>query len=153
MDQYRSVYTERMLRKTQLYEGMDSVLDTLAELGVPMCVLSNKPHEYVAPICDALLSRWSFLKCVGCAEQEKRKPDPTVALELAWEMGQDPSAVYVVGDSAVDVATAHNAGMTSIAVTWGYGDYAEIKAANPVFTADRPAEVLGLLREACHTPE
>ena len=32
VDQYRSVYTERMLRKTQLYAGMDSVLDMLAEL-------------------------------------------------------------------------------------------------------------------------
>jgi len=152
MDQYRSVYTERMLRKTQLYVGMDSVLDMLTELGVPMCVLSNKPHEYTAPICGSLLSRWPFVKYVGCAEQEKRKPDPRVALELAREMERDPSRVYIVGDSAIDVATAHNAGMPSIAVTWGYGDHAEIKAADPVLTADQPAELFGLLREASHTP-
>ena len=152
VDQYRSVYTERMLRKTRLYAGMDSVLDLLTELDVPACVLSNKPHEYTAPICESLLSRWPFVRCVGCAEQEKRKPDPAVAFELAREMGRDPSRVYLVGDSPIDIATAHNAGMTSIAVTWGYGNQAEIRASKPACMVDRTGELITFFREACHTP-
>jgi phosphoglycolate phosphatase len=148
VEQYRSVYTERMLRKTRLYAGMDAVLDMLADLRIPMCVLSNKPHEYTAPICETLLSRWPFVRCIGCAEQERRKPDPTVALELAGEMGRDSSGVCIVGDSPIDVATAHNASMTSIAVTWGYGDRAEIESAEPGHTVDQPAELLDLFRGA-----
>ncbi len=148
VEQYRSVYTERMLRTTRLYAGMDAVLDTLTEMGIPMCVLSNKPHEYTVPICDALLSRWPIVRVRGCNATESRKPDPTVALELAKEMERAPSNVYLIGDSHVDVTTAHNAGMIPVAVTWGYGDGTALKAAEPAFMFDVPTKLIELTQRA-----
>ncbi|MGD2109112.1 MAG: HAD family hydrolase [Phycisphaerae bacterium] len=140
VDQYRPVYTERMLNKTRLYEGIDEVLDTLTELGIPMCVLSNKPHEYTEPMCEALLSRWPFVRICGCADTDTRKPNPANALELAKAMQREPSNVYLIGDSPVDVETAHNAGMVSVAVTWGYGDRAAFETTEPRYMVDHPAD-------------
>ena len=116
----------------------------MTEMAIPMCVLSNKPHEYTAPICEALLSRWPIVRVRGCSAIETRKPDPTVALELAKEMARDPSTVYLVGDSPVDIAAAHNAGMISVAVTWGYGDCTALDLAHPAFSIDQPKKLVNV---------
>ena len=39
-----------------------------------------------------------------------RKPDPTSTLQLLHELGGDPDSTLYIGDSAVDIQTAKNAG-------------------------------------------
>lgn len=145
VDRYRSVYTERMLRKTRLYPGIEPVLDALTASAIPMCVLSNKPHEYTAPICKALLGRWPFVRFRGCAGDKTRKPDATIALELAGEMGRQPSEVYFVGDSSIDILTARHAGMIPVAVRWGYRDRDDVATAEPLFYVDEPMQLTELI--------
>lgn len=138
---YREVYRERMFVHTSLYPGVASMLDALAERGVPLCVLSNKSHEFTVPLCSALLSQWSFVRVVGATEDAARKPDPAGALELSRAMALDPRQVWFVGDSDVDVETGRNAGMRTVAVTWGLRDRAELEVASPDVLADRPQQV------------
>jgi len=143
---YRPEYLNRMLNKTHLYSGMSHVLDAIVEAGIPMCVLSNKPHEFTKPICEALLSRWPFVQCRGSVADRVRKPDPGVALELAPMMQLDPGQVFFVGDSDVDILTGKHAGMTSVGVTWGYRDRHILDAEHPSFMLDSPDELLRVLR-------
>lgn len=145
VQRYRPAYAARMLRRTRLYPGIEEALDGLTGAGVPMCVLSNKPHDFTAPMCDALLSRWGFVRCLGHRDDGPRKPDPAGALELASAMARDPRDVFLVGDSDVDVETAHNAGMSSIAVTWGFRDREELSPVGPTHLVDRPAELLEVI--------
>jgi len=121
------------------------VLNSIVEAGMPICVLSNKPHEFTAAICEALLSRWPFVQCLGSVADKARKPDPGVALELASMMQLDPAEVFFVGDSDVDILTGQNAGMTSVGVTWGYRDRHILAERNPAFVVDSPVELLGVL--------
>jgi len=142
---YRPEYLERMLHKTRLYAGMAQVLDMIVESAMPMCVLSNKPHAFTKPICEAMLSRWPFVHFQGSVDDRPRKPDPGMALELAKKMQLDPANVYFVGDSDVDVLTGHNAGMKSVGVTWGYRDRGVLEATTPSFMLDAPNQLLGVL--------
>lgn len=145
VSRYRSIYSAGMLNKTQLYPGVDALLDKLSQKVIPMAVLSNKPHEYTAPIARALLGRWPFIDCRGAMDGVPRKPDPTAALDVAERMKRTVSHILFVGDSPTDIHTGRNAGMESVAVTWGYRDRAELVACEPTHIVDSPAELTDVL--------
>lgn len=142
---YRAVYRERMFVHTQPYPGIEDLLDALTERRIPMCVLSNKSHEFTVPMCGELLSRWSFVRVIGATDEATRKPDPRNALDLAQAMELEPHQVWFVGDSNVDVHTGRNAGMRTIAVTWGLRDREELVAANPDAILDDPKQIVSVV--------
>lgn len=145
IDGYRNIYRERMLQQSRLYAGVAEFLDQLTASNIPLAVLSNKPHEFAVPICESLLSRWPFVRFRGSSEDWPKKPDPAVAIQIAEEMECEPASIFFVGDSAVDIETAKNAGMKSIAVTWGYREIDELQAAHPDHLIHQPCELLSVL--------
>ena len=52
------------------------------------------------------------------------KPDPFLSNRILSRLGVSPDDCIFVGDSDVDFATAKNAGMTHVAVTWGFASEA-----------------------------
>ena len=50
-----------------------------------------------------------------------RKPNTGMLVAAAWEYDLDLKNSFMVGDKATDVDMAHNAGLTGILVTTGYG--------------------------------
>jgi len=146
---YRGVYRDGMLHRTKLYDGMAEMLDRLVAARIPLAVLSNKTHEFTAPMCDALLSRWPFVIARGMTEEALKKPDPTVALQIATQLHVAPERTYFVGDSAVDVETGRNAGMKTIAVTWGLRQESELIDAEPDHLVHRPDEVADIILAEC----
>ena len=57
-------------------------------------------------------------------------------------MGVEPRECLFVGDSAVDVETAVNAGMRSMGVLWGFRDELELRAAGAEVIVREAGEVL-----------
>jgi phosphoglycolate phosphatase len=104
------------------YEGIRELLMNLSDRGIPLAVLSNKPHSFTTEICAALFPENSFHCVLGNREGLPHKPDPAGALEISSQLGLDPANCTIIGDSTMDLDTARNAGMKSIAVTWGYHD-------------------------------
>lgn len=145
---YGRVYLKRMLTRSRLYPGVAELFNDLTRLDVPMSVLSNKPELFTVPICESLLARWPFAGFRGSRDEQPRKPDPTQALELARRMGRAPANLFFVGDTTTDILTARNAGMTSVAVTWGYRDRRQLSLAGPAHWIDEPSQLATLLRRA-----
>jgi phosphoglycolate phosphatase len=71
-----------------------------------------------------------------------RKPDPTSALAIADTFGSGNSSCLLVGDSGVDVMTGHNAGMTSLGVSWGFRGRQELIESGADLVIDRPSELI-----------
>lgn len=145
---YGRVYVKRMLTRTRLYPGVAELLNDLAQLDIPMSILSNKPEAFTVPICESLFTRWSFVGFHGSLDKQPRKPDPTQALEMARRMGRTPSNLFFVGDTTTDILTARNAGMTSVAVTWGYRNRSQLSLAEPAHWIDEPSQLTTLLQRA-----
>lgn len=61
-----------------------------------------------------------------------------------------PSEVVYVGDEVRDVEAAEAVGVTSIAVSWGYGDRASLAARRPSHLVDAPAQLGELLTFLVH---
>lgn len=141
----RDEYARSWAVRTRPYPGVTELLDALAARGLPLAVLSNKPHEATVAMVAYFLGRWPFAVVRGLQEGAPRKPDPTVALELAGLLGREPASCAFVGDSAVDVHTARRAGMTSVGVTWGFRGEAELVQAGAHHLIGAPLELLTLL--------
>ncbi len=130
---------------TELYPGIPELLDELTARGMPIGVLSNKPHVYTVPMVADLCDRWSFGVVEGCRDEVDRKPKPNTALRICAALGTPPESAVLLGDTAVDVQTARNAGMISVGATWGFRDVEVLREAGADHIIDEPGEFLAIL--------
>lgn len=140
---FRAFYGEHMMNRTHPYEGIVSVLETLKENGVTVGVLSNK-YDSAA---KALIEHYfGDLVCITYGERPNipRKPDPTSVLQLLDELGGDKETTLYIGDSATDMQTAVNAGLTAIGVAWGFRSAEELRASGADALAYEPSDLLPL---------
>ena len=149
-DPQRIAAMERVLREhyrvhgmdhTRLYDGVPEMLDRLTAAGIPMCIFSNKPHDYTVLTVEGLLGRWSFVEALGESQENPRKPDPTGVWRLAERMELRRDQVALVGDSEVDCETGRNAGMYCVGATWGFRDRKDLERAGASRIIDRPEQV------------
>jgi phosphoglycolate phosphatase len=141
---FRAHYNAAPVVHTQLYPGLDAVLDTFAAAGIKLAVLSNKPDNLTKQIAEVVLARWPFGPVLGQRAQVALKPSPDAAFEVAAALGVAPADCAFIGDSAIDILTAQAAGMLPVAVSWGFRPRVELAAAAPALLADAPADLLTL---------
>ncbi|MBK8915409.1 MAG: HAD family hydrolase [Phycisphaerales bacterium] len=138
----RPRYRLRPMDRTQLYPGIAALVERLRRSGVPLAVLSNKPDEITRAMVAAFFPGGEFREVYGCRVEALRKPDPTVALQIAAALGQAARDVWVIGDTPTDVETAQRAGMHCVAVTWGFRTRADLETAGAPIVIDHPDELL-----------
>ena len=129
------------------YDGIMDVLNCAKERGFVISVLSNKPDPLVKIIASNLFSEGLICESLGQTDMPK-KPDPYVPLLMAENQGVLPENTYFIGDSEVDVLTGKNAGMKTVAVSWGFRDRSVLEAADPDVIIDTREQLLAYFREA-----
>jgi len=144
---YRQEYAALEHESSQPYPGVDAMLDGVVARRRKMAVLSNKRDDFTRHLVQHRFARWPFVAVRGEMDGVPRKPDPTAALELSLALNVRPERIGFVGDTPIDVLTARNAGMVSIAVLWGFRSRAELEAAGAKIFIARPGELLRLLGE------
>ncbi len=141
---YKPWYAAHCREETRPYEGILPLMEHLKAAGVRMAVVSNKPDGAVQELAAAFFP--GLLEAaVGERPGVGRKPDPASVLAAAELLGAGREECVYVGDSEVDVRTAENAGMACVAVTWGFRDEPELRAAGAERLAHSPAELEKLL--------
>lgn len=153
LDELRVYYTDHMLDRSRPYAGVPELLDALTARGVPMGVLSNKPHQATAWMVERLLGDWEFARVFGESDEVPRKPDPAGALRIAREVGIDPADWLYLGDTLTDMRTASAAGMFPVGALWGFRNREELLEHGARALVERPAEVVGLLRAEAPEPD
>lgn len=114
-------YDAHKLDHTRAYPGIPEALEELDRNGVRMAVLTNKPVRFSTRILEGLgLARYFARVYGGKSFGERKKPDPIGVQTLLDELGVPRERTLLVGDSAVDIRTARNAGVTACGVTWGF---------------------------------
>ena len=102
------------------FSGVIETLDTFANSGYRMAVCTNKPQAPSETILTELGLMQYFEVVVGGDFFPMRKPDPQHLLGALQLMDAPENPAIMVGDSYNDVASARNAGMPVIVVTYGY---------------------------------
>lgn len=146
---FREHYARCCLETTALYAGMDTVLAALA--GERLAILSNKPERFLVQIAAGLGIDGHFAAIVGGDTLPVQKPDPATLVRVVEVAGGAPERVWMVGDSAVDVATGQRYGARTVGCAWGLRGRAELEEAGADVIIERPEDLLALLAKDAGT--
>ncbi len=143
---FRADYEKRSRNRTCPYAGIPEMLAALREAGIAIGVVSNKYDKAVRELCDYYFPTLIDLP-VGERAGVPKKPAPD-SLFLAMEaLGVTASETLYVGDSEVDVETAHNAGLACVSVLWGLRDRDVLEASGATLFAETVEELAAILRD------
>ncbi len=112
-------YGEHLLDNTRPYPGVDEALRCFCDAGLRMAVLTNKPERLSRRLVEGLGWQDLFFRVYGGDSLPEKKPHPVGIETLMREAGAGKDETLMVGDSAVDVLTARNAGVPVAAVSYG----------------------------------
>lgn len=126
--EYFKIYEARLTQKTELYPGVDQVLDHLDRAGITWGIITNKPYFLAEP----LLRHFNLIDrtiCLVCPETVTHpKPHPEPLLYACQLMNITPTEALYVGDTLVDIQAAKAANMPLVLACYGFvPDYETLK--------------------------
>lgn len=138
-------YPQHLCDYTASYAGIGELLGELSKRGIKTAVHSNKPHIYIDTILRTLYPEHQFSIAWGQQDRFERKPSPQALDAMISELGVDKESVLYVGDSDVDVYTAHNAGIKVCGVEWGFRGKDELISVGADYIAKDANELLDII--------
>ena len=135
--QFTARYDAHKEDKTAPYPGIPALLDALKAEGIQCAVFSNKADEFARAVVARYFDADLFEVVRGALPDVPTKPAPEGTRALMARLGveADGSVLYV-GDSNVDVETAHNAGLPCCGVLWGFRTRGELTEAGAEYLAE-----------------
>lgn len=145
--QFSARYAAHKEDKTNPYPGVPQLLEKLNRAGVQVAVFSNKADDLARAIVGHYFGQ-SVQAARGYVDGVAPKPAPDGLLPLMKALGATPEDTLYVGDSNVDVATAHNAKLPCCGVSWGFRGEEELLTAGADYIAADANELCAVvLRE------
>jgi len=146
---YREHYLSHGALDSAMFPGIDVVLRTLHEAGLPMSTATSKPETPATVILDHYGLTGYFDFVTGASDDEVRSAKADVVAEALRRLdaaGHDVSRPVLVGDRLHDVEGARVHGVPVVFAEWGYGSPAE--AEGTVAQAATPLDLLPILLPA-----
>jgi len=142
--EFLSKYEKIMTSNIVKYDGVDALLEHLAAKKVKWGIVTNKSAIYTMPIVKKL--NWHKLTdAIICPEDlNKAKPSPEGIFRGLELLDGDPKQSYYIGDHQRDIETAHNAGVISIACTYGYHETDPISW-NADHVVQKPSDIMEIV--------
>ena len=116
---FTEYYKIHCIDKSRPYKGILELLQNLRSKGFKTAVVSNKADYGVQQLCAQFFPNL-FDFALGERNGIKRKPEPDSVFAVMKKFGISKSNTVYIGDSDVDIQTAHNAGIKCISVSWGF---------------------------------
>lgn len=120
---------------SELFAGVRSALDDLRAKGFYLAVATGKGRKGL----DRMLGVHgleSYFDATRCADETAGKPDPLMLDEILRELDVSADAACMVGDSSFDLLMAKNAGVCSVAVTYGAMSLEQLQRCEPAHYVD-----------------
>ena len=119
-DVFLDGYARNPVIDSVVYPGVFDCLNLLISKGANLSICTNKPSITAGPVLKAL-NLDGFFKTVVCGDQvRKRKPNGGHIIDTIAAAGGSRKHAVMIGDSENDISSAIDAGIPSIAVTYGY---------------------------------
>lgn len=137
-------YQQNCMIKTKPYEGIPELLREMRGRGYRTAIISNKADPAVKVLCDRYFAGL-FDLALGERPGIPRKPVPDSVHEILASLQVSKDRAVYIGDSDVDIATARNAELDSIIVTWGFKDFDFLKKMGAECLVSSPEEIRSMV--------
>lgn len=141
---FKAYYKDNMNNKTRVYDGMLDLVRELLRKGYHLAIVSNK-FDLAVKELNVTYFESLFPVAIGASDKVAKKPEPDSVYEALSQLGVDGNNAIYVGDSDVDVMTAHNAGLPCVGVTWGFRDRDLLLSMGAEYIIDKPEELFSVL--------
>ena len=129
---YRKSYYSSGYPKSVAYPGADAMLAKLKAEGKKLFIATNKNGAPLKQLVEKLGWDGLFVELLNRdllpLDEYKKSRLLRQALE---KYGLDPRRSAMVGDAATDIAAGREAGVVTVAATYGYGTWDELTASGP----------------------
>ena len=139
-DIFTEYYKTHCKDNTKPYGGIVELIAELRQKGMLTAVVSNKPDFGVQLLVEQHFPT-SFDAFVGEKAGIAKKPAPDSVNAVLAQLGIAREDAVYIGDSEVDLATAKNAQMQDIIVTWGFRDEAYLLEQKPTIVVHSVEEL------------
>lgn len=135
--QYQRHYLAINGQHSVVYPGVLAGLQRLADAGLRLACLTNKPTAFARPLLAAKGLAVFFSHVFGGDAFARKKPDPLPLLETCRALGSAPARTLMIGDSSNDAQAARAAGCPVVLVSYGYNHGRPVDEAMPDAVIDR----------------
>ncbi len=130
------------------YEGIEEILTAMRAAGRRLGIVTSKSRDAVDLAWGVLPSlRQLFDVVIAAEDSERHKPDPAPLLECLARLGAGPDGACYVGDAPFDLQAGRAAGVSTIAVPWGFFSRDALEGEGPDALAETPADLLRMCLE------
>lgn len=142
---FEDYYGRFLCEESRLYDGAPELLQALQSRHAKMAIVTNKPTALTIRLLELLGIRDCFETVVGGGDTALLKPDPAPLLVALQRLDRPAATALMVGDSINDIEAAQAAGISCVAVSFGYNHGGDIHAANADLVIDSLHELTALL--------
>lgn len=135
---FNEYYSQHNMDLTKPYPGIVELLAQIKAEGIRMAVYSNKADQFSQEII-AHFFPGTFDFVLGKRKEFPVKPDPAGVKFVLEQLGAKREETLFVGDSSVDIQTAHHADLKACGVTWGFRSKESLIEAGADFLAEDAA--------------
>jgi len=128
-----------------LYPNVAQTLRILKERGYQTALVTNKAEQFLPDLLKHFNISDCFDLVIGGDTLAKNKPDPMQVNFALEHFCVETSQAVMVGDSKNDILAGQNAGLLSIALTYGYNYGEPVSLLNPDHIINQFDELLTLL--------
>ena len=139
---YRLCYDATGWAENSVYPGVHALLQALQASGWQLFVCTSKREDFAARILEKFALSSYFLALYADTAGSLNHTKTALLRRLLEEQSLDPATTFMVGDRSFDIEAARANGVTSIAVTYGYGTSEELESARPDHTCNAVEDLL-----------
>ena len=144
---FREFYNREGIYNAPVYPRVKETLEKLKAGGKKLAVATSKPK----PLADKVIKHsglWDLFDAViGPPLEKKQVGKRDQILEALSALGAGEARykeALMVGDRKYDIDAAHDVGIDSVGVLYGYGSREELEQAGPTYIVKDISEVVGL---------
>ncbi len=146
---YREYFTDGGMYDNTVYTGIADLLAALIAQGKRLCVATAKPTIFAAQILAYFQLDTYFERVIGSnLDGTHSTKAEVIAYALAEMAPIAQHTAVMIGDRKHDILGAHENGLRSIAVGYGYGTQDELVAATPTYMVATVEQLAQLLQSA-----
>ena len=143
-DSFRRHYGEIEQETTTLFPQMKDTLTALKDAGKKLFIVSSKASTSLKRNLKTLGIADLFDDLIGSDQVEHYKPAPDGVLMVIEKYHLDKNESVMIGDAKYDLQMGKAAGVKTCGCLWDTFDAQLLKAENPDFLLEKPAELLNI---------